>query len=362
MQKLTKIIAIVVLPIILSSFCRNGLRDDEAGAIFYLSETGNDSWSGRVPMPNARGDDGPFATLAKARDAIRYLKEVGPLPQGGVTVDIRGGIYQISETFELTAEDSGTKTSPVTWRAYRKEKVCFTGGKTLTGFGPVAAPAILKRIDKSGHGKIVQTSLGAQGIINYGEIDRNTGRKTELFFNGKYMPIAKYPNEGWLHIADVPQHGEELINEGRDAWKIEGIPRGRRYGRFTYAGDHPQRWADLNDIYIHGYWVYDWWEEMIKIESIDTESREIYPQSDSRYGFQKEARYYFLNILEELDSPGEWYLDRKEGVLYFWPPSDIKDSRISFPVLDSVMVSLEQTTNVTIEGIAFDFRVRSGLK
>ena len=349
-----RIFRIVGPSIVILTFFRIVLFAVEPEAHFYVSTVGNDSWSGRLLAPNALGNDGPFATLEKARDAIRFLKESGPLPQGGVTVDIRGGIYLMNETFQLTEEDSGTKNASIIWRAYRKEKVYFTGGKTLNGFGLVDDPAILKRIDKAGRGKIVKTDLESQGITNYGEIDRTTGRKMELFFNGKYMPIARYPNEGWLHIADVPQHGDELINEGRDAWKIDGIPRGRHYGRFTYAGDRPQRWADVNDIYIHGYWVYDWWEEMIKIKSIDMNSHEIYPQSDSHYGYQKDARYYFLNILEELDSPGEWYLDRKEGILYFWPPLDINGSKISFPVLDSVMISLEQTSHVTIESIEFE--------
>ena len=321
---------------------------------FYVSLKGNNSWSGQLPLPNALGDDGPFATFEKARDAIRQLKKSGTLPENGITVFIREGTYPFSETFYLTAEDSGTKKAPVRWRAYQNEKVCFTGGRILTDFTPVADPAILQRFDKSTSGKIVAIDLKNQGINDYGEINRDTGRKMELFFNGKYMPVARYPNEGWLNIADVPQYGEKLINKGRDDWKIDGVPRGRHYGRFVYAGDRPNRWADKDDIYIYGYWVYDWSEEMIKIKSIDIKNHEIYPQLDSRYGFQKDARYYFLNILEELDSPGEWYLDRKEGILYFWPPSDIKGSKISFPVLDSVMISLNQTSNVTFEDIVFE--------
>ncbi len=349
----SRVLKSMVFLITLSLFWTITLFADEAELSLYVSTMGNDSWSGQLPSSNTQGSDGPFATLEKARDAIRGLKKSGKLPQGGVTVYIRAGIYPISETFCLTAEDSGTKSAPICWRAYHNEEVCLTGGKVLSDFIPVSDPDILKRIDKSGHGKVLKTDLKARGITNYGEIDRNTERKTELFFNGKYMPVARYPNEGWLNIADVPQHGE-LINKGRDDWEIDGIPRGRHFGRFVYAGDRPKQWADTDDIYIYGYWVYDWSEEMIKIKSIDINSREIYPQLDSRYGFQKDARYYFLNILEELDSPGEWYLDRKEGILYFWPPSDIKGSKISFPVLDSVMISLNQTSNVTFEDIVFE--------
>jgi len=63
----------------------------EAG--FYISPAGNDGWSGRLARPNATSTDGPFATLERARDAVRELKARGGLPATGVTVELNGGTY-----------------------------------------------------------------------------------------------------------------------------------------------------------------------------------------------------------------------------------------------------------------------------
>jgi len=46
-------------------------------ADFYVSPDGNDNWSGRLECPNASKTDGPFATLTRARDAVREMKERG---------------------------------------------------------------------------------------------------------------------------------------------------------------------------------------------------------------------------------------------------------------------------------------------
>jgi hypothetical protein len=51
----------------------------EGGTVMYVSTEGNDTWSGKLAQPNAQRSDGPFATLAAARDAIRKLKAQGPL-------------------------------------------------------------------------------------------------------------------------------------------------------------------------------------------------------------------------------------------------------------------------------------------
>ena len=165
---------------------------------FYVSLSGNDSWSGKLVEPNSRKTDGPFATLEKARDAIRDLKKTGPLPDGGITVYIRGGNYSISKTLEFNAEDSGAESSPMIWQAYPGEEVHFIGGKVITDFELVDEPDVLGRIDKAYHDRIYKTNLKAQGITDYGEIDPKSGNRMELFFNNKYMTIARYPNEGWV--------------------------------------------------------------------------------------------------------------------------------------------------------------------
>ena len=84
---------------------------------FYVAASGNDAWTGTRPRPNHARTDGPFATLDRARDAIRKGRASGGLPTGGVTVDVEAGTWRMERSFALTVEDSGTAQSPITYRA-----------------------------------------------------------------------------------------------------------------------------------------------------------------------------------------------------------------------------------------------------
>ncbi|MGA3244480.1 MAG: right-handed parallel beta-helix repeat-containing protein [Bacteroidota bacterium] len=331
--------------------------------VFYVAPTGDDSWSGTMAASNRNLTDGPFATLARARDAIRELKQREGLPAGGVKVQVRGGVYYFPRALSLSVEDSGTKDAPILWEAYAGEDVVLTGGKDIGGFHAVTDPSILKQIDPKYREKILVTDLKAQGIDQYGEISQRASAGMELFFKGTRMTLARWPNAEWLRIADVPQTGEKRFNEGLEREKrFNGVPVGRHYGRITYEGDRPKRWSAENEIYLHGYWTWDWSDAFQKVKSIDTLTREITIQEPHHnYGYTKNQRYYFLNILEELDSPGEWYLDRKHGLLYFWPPEPIAEGSASVSMLEEPLVTLDSASYITFARFTFEQGRSSGV-
>ncbi|MCL5019360.1 MAG: hypothetical protein M1426_02635, partial [Patescibacteria group bacterium] len=298
------------------------------GLIYFVSTTGNDEWSGTLPVQNADKTDGPFATLERARDAILSLKQNEDLPDGGVTIYLREGIYSLSKTFKLETEDSGTPESPITFRAYRNEKVHLIGGKEIAGFKPVENPELLNRLQETIRTKVVQMDLRAQGVTNYGALTpRGFGRPIvpaglELFFQGKPMTLARWPNNDFVRIA--------------------GVPAGPSGGKFSYSSDRPLCWKNKDDIWVHGYWTWDWAESYEKIKSIDTERREITTcEPHGVYGYKEGKRFYFLNILEEIDEPGEWYLDRTTGILYFYPPSPIDESKAFCSILETPLIVME---------------------
>lgn len=99
----------------------------------YVAPGGDDAWSGTLPQANDAGTDGPFATLSRARDAVRELRQSGKA-DGPVTVLLRGGEYFIAEPLVFTPEDSGTPAAPVTYAAYPGETPQIIGGRKLTGF------------------------------------------------------------------------------------------------------------------------------------------------------------------------------------------------------------------------------------
>ncbi|MFC1739833.1 hypothetical protein ACFL1G_12420, partial [Planctomycetota bacterium] len=148
----------LVLLIFTLLFCSCTTTANADEIALYVSPEGNDAWAGD-------SIDKPFATIQKARDAIRSMKKRSGL-KSAVTVYLRGGTYPISKTLKLTAEDSGTEGAPIVWRAYPGEIVRFNGGKVLTGFEPISDQSILKRIDKAYHDKILQADLKKQGVTN----------------------------------------------------------------------------------------------------------------------------------------------------------------------------------------------------
>jgi hypothetical protein len=293
------------------------------GADFYVCVKGKDRNPGTLKKP--------FATLERAREAARAGKGQGP-----VTVWIRGGTYILPRTFRLTAEDSGT-----VYQAYRNETVRLVGGRPIRGFRRVTDSAVLQKLDPAARGKVLVLNLKTQGITNFGELTpRGFSRPThvaglELFFQGKPMQLARWPNGEWAKTAGVTQGKED---------------------RFQYEGDRPARWVGLDDVWLHGYWTWDWADSYERIKSVETASHEIvtYPPHGV-YGYAKGKRYYALNVLAELDEPGEWYLDRATGMLYFWPPAPLKQGEAAVSLLEEPLIALEGASNVTLRGLTLEY-------
>jgi hypothetical protein len=259
-------------------------------------------------------------------------------------------VYYLSESFDLTERDSGSEKSPIVYRAYEDEEVRLTGGKQIEGFRPITNAAILKRIDQKYHDKILQTDLKAQGITDFGEVSpqkfggpaHTTG--LELFFEDEPMTLARWPNEGFVKIAGLVEPG--TVN-------VRGT-KGSKTGKFLYEGDRPKRWVEENDVWVHGYWFWDWSDERQQVESIDTKNRIISVKPPyHHYGYRTGQWFYGLNILAELDRPGEWYLDRQSGILYFWPPEPAEKGPAVVSVLEK-LVEMSRVSNVVMKGLIFE--------
>lgn len=352
---------LALIATLIFAICTGCIQKQSTEFAFYVSPAGDDSWSGKLKERNNDGSDGPFLTLQRGRDAVRRLNKEESLAHNGITVWIRGGTYQMTETFQLGSEDSGLESAPIRWRAFPGEVVRIVGGLTITGFEPVRDKDILQRLNSTAKSRVLQLNLRAQGISDFGEL-KMVGMglpiqpaPLELFFAGRPMTLARYPNNSWLSIEDVPQTGEQLIHEGVTHTPKDGVPRGRHYGRFTYSGDRPNRWSSDEGIWMHGYWSWDWADAHIQVDRIDTASHTIYPtEPHYHYGYTREQRFYFLNILEELDSPGEYFVDRDTGILYFWPPEPIGSAEAFVSLLEQSLWRLNDASYLSIEGLIFE--------
>ncbi len=292
-------------------------------AIIYVSPKGNDN--------NPGTKDRPVATLQNAVELLQNNRGKN------ITVQLREGAYDLDSAIILKGL-SGVKIS-----AYPGESVRITGGKKITGFEPVDknSPAY-KKLPKESRHKVMQTNLKALGITNYGVIKaRGFGRPVMpsalmLYFNGEPMTIARWPNNSWARIKDIPK---ELNGKG-----------------FKYSGDRPKNWKGEKDIWMHGYWEWDWADSFQKIEKINTKKKEItVADPQSPYPYSKGRRYYVFNVIQELDAPGEWYLDRDSGILYFYPPSSIKNAEIYVTLQDAPLFRIENCNNVTLNGLTLEY-------
>jgi hypothetical protein len=322
---------------------------------YYVSPDGNDHWSGTLSGANQNNTDGPFATLERARDAVRSARTRGK-SGGTATVYIRGGVYHLHQTLSLDQRDSGTGKDSVIWRAYPAEDVTLSGGTQITGWRSLSDATVRQRLDPAVVPHLVQIDLRASQVQEFGTITPRGGPPLELFFQQKRMTPARWPNDGWLHIADVPQNGPKRFNDGLEREKrFDGVPIGRHYGRITYSESRPARWSKDNEVYVHGYWTFDWSDSYQRIQSIDTLAHELtLAEPHHGYGYTKNQRYYFLNVLEELDAPGEWYLDRKAGTIYFWPPAPLQTGDLQVSILDQPMIAMDSVSFLTFRDIHFD--------
>lgn len=294
------------------------------GVTLHVATDGDDA--------NPGTSEKPFASLERARDSIRESKKSGPLPAGGITVLVRGGAYSLGKTFRLGAGDSGTREAPIIYRARAGDRVTLFGGKALGGF--------------SRHGGgILRCDVGAQGLTN---------QFRQVFFEGKRMTLARYPN----FDASNPYAGGFAYVDGRVPKDSEKYKDNSEYPareiRFRVSDARTWQHPERGEV-IYFPW-HNWLNIAVPIASYDRERRTIVLARDAKThegypgGVRPGDRFYVRNLLEELDSPGEWYLDHDAHVLYFWPPARLAEGSVTVPVIENLIELGTGTSWITIRG------------
>jgi hypothetical protein len=256
---------------------------------FYVSTKGDDRWSGRLPEPNASGTDGPFASIARARDAVQALKASGQLP-GPLTVWVRGGRYSISAPLTFTPADS----APVTYAAYPGERPVIDGGTRVTGWQTEVVNGVAAWVTDVAPGTIFR----------------------ELFIDGQRRPRARLPKVGPELEGRQFLWMEEAPDIKLDAYLFEGS------NRFVAKAGDFRNWHNQDDVevVVLHYWI----EERMPVAAYDPATRMVTSTRHSMFALKDDfnkrwAKYYIDNIFEGLTEPGEWYLDRTTSKLYYIP-------------------------------------------
>jgi parallel beta-helix repeat protein len=261
--------------------------------VFYVAPEGDDRWSGTLPAANAQRGDGPFATVQRARDAIRRLKRRARGLEHPVTVHLREGIHFLGQPLVLTAQDSGTAECPITYAAYPGERPVLSGGRPIADW---------RRTRINGR---------PAWAADLPEVAQGEWYFRQLFVNDDRRPRTRLPREGFYRFTGLPNPPEET-------------PSWQGQTEAPFAPGDLRRWRNLRDVEITA--LHQWMDSHLPIARVNEQRRIVTFACPSirrlteKRDLSTTARYYVQNVREALDTPGQWYLDRRRGTLYYLPP------------------------------------------
>lgn len=307
---------IVVLALAVAVFGASSPAAANPEMTFYVSTEGNNAWSGTLSVPNQDKTDGPFADIAGARDALRRYRASGSL-KGTVYVQIRGGEYFISEPVIFGPEDSGGQDTPVVYEAYPSESPVLHGGRRVGDW----------------------RQEGAFWVADVPEARDRTDRIGALWVNGERRTPARIPNAE--HPAgDYPAEDSFFYIDGPVMEKDSSGEEQKSNIRLRYSAGDIQAWDTLEDAV---FVVFHSWETSLhRLKALDEADRILEFNGPARwpFGYWRGDQWYFIeHLFEALDQPGEWFLNRREGKLYYipMPGEDMQSAEAVIPVVQQLI-------------------------
>lgn len=302
---------------------------------FYVAPDGNDKWSGTLQTINAAQTDGPLATLTGARNAVRHLKQNGPL-KSPVMILVADGSYPISTAFELLPEDSGTPDAPITYRAQSGSTPVFPGGIELTDI----------RIDAQGFWRIALP-----------EVATGNWFFEQLFVNQRRATRARTPNQYYSYIQNIR---EEVLEAGSGRYPVHA----RQYIELE-ASDAGllQQCLDFREVLLVAFHKWDITRKRIlefdpATNTVMIEGEGLKPWNPIERG----TRYILENLPGALDQAGEWYLDPRGELVYLPRPGEtpentqiIAPKTEKFIVVQGDPVTGTRVEHISIEDLEFQF-------
>ncbi len=287
----------------------------------FVSADGNDSNPGTYQQPLKTISAG-ISKAISAKDSAKGKT---------VSVNIKGGDYYIDDTIELNV--SGTKENPFIIRGVKGETVNIKMSKKLM------QNMFSQAADKEAVNKIPSTARKYVGEYNLNGILKSADSNNyNLIVNGSEQTVARWPDKEFDRVAKV-------VNTTTFTGKG--------------AGGRVSKWANEGNAAIKGYFGVEYRFESKGISGIN--GSEVTLEEKPYYGMKANDRYFVENLLQELDSPGEYYVDVKSKKLYYYPPYNINGSDIEFSQNTKTMLNVLKQSYITIENISFSGTQGTGL-
>jgi hypothetical protein len=289
----------------------------------FVSPSGSDSADG--DQPDSRGSSGPVATIERGLERAQQIFAKAGGRRACVAVEIRSGTYFVPDGIHVTGPIGGAGS--LTVESYGADPVRVIGGVAVDAclpsneLGPVKCRLLPRQV-------------------------QNLKPGFEVFWGHQRLSPARWPNVdpkdprgGWTYIRSVD-------------------PSNPRTSLF-YAGERPRRWANAKEAVVHVWPSSDWFDEYVPLAAIRPDEHRLVLARPTSYPLEAGRRFYVENLREELDAPGEWYLDRTTGTLLAIPPR--KSNEV--PIISSAdaVVSIDSASNVTVRGLTIDISRGSGI-
>lgn len=321
------------------------------GQKIFVSTVGDDSGDG--------SEEEPLRTLEKAIDVANEMREDSDKL---IEILLREGTYSVTNTIKIINSQKDDPLLKIS--AYQDEKVTINAGVDI----PLSAMSIADSdftnaiIDKPNAGSVLQYNLKDAQIEDLGEISLRghlisdeKEAQAELSLNGEVQKLAGWPNgeyTGLIKPTDSNEYGKRTKS---------GIANGCS---FQVNYDRPSQWSKPEQAWLSGTIGPNYEFDYYPVSRFDSEEKRVYLSRGALEKYYTEPYYRFENVPEELDEPGEYYIDRQSGMLYFYPPEDTpKDSvltiTMSTPTLDvsgkapNSMFRIENSKNIVFENLIF---------
>lgn len=319
-----------------------------AGAVLF---TGCDPYELKVQ---------PGEDLAAVQERVRALP--ADVKTNGVVVALPPGEFTIASGHLMFDEkDSGTDQAPIVWKGAPGGRTVITGSIAIPGdaFGPVTDPKRRERLDAQSRDQVFVADLAPYVKGNIPELEKCFGgvhAPPMVFWKGNFTTMAEWPNTGWAMFSNRVDKGTQVSKEV--------YPGAFKDGAFVFADPRTKRWHLDEGVWMKGYWTHDWAMACIKVKTIGAENgTNDVVRLDGTMSFgvmggtwgRKERRFRVVNSFDELDAPGEWWIDRKAKKLYLHT-GGVKpvDGDVSVAMNKNRLIQMWKTRNLVFEGISFE--------
>ncbi len=298
--------------------------------------------------------DEPWASVPKAVEAMRGA--------GPGTIWIGPGEYFLEKGLVFDAQHGGTAEQPLVLRGTEPGKVRLTGARIVERFRPITADEARPLVSPEAKSRVLVADLSEQGfppLAPMPEKHRDHGQE-EVVFGDMPMQSARWPNEGFAEFDKVIDSGASGVTH----WVSRTV---YRPGSFEFPGDRAKRWDFGRGVWLHGFWCYEWSDEVLKAASYDPATGELRLAAKHAYGvgspWRKDSKhpFYALHVFEELDQPGEYYLDRQNNRLYFWPPGDVERTPVRLTLCRQPIIRANRSACLTIRDLIVENGCDAGI-